>query len=263
MHSDPHHCHALAKPLHRLWRGVDAHVWQRAFRAVLSILAGTLVSCAPAATPTAMSVNWRPVKTAIQAALEGTMTAEVIRQTPTTTQTPSPRAMLTASATRIPTLAARPSPSPSTVPTPSLTPVRQATPTRQFPPTPGVVDCEPAFTFIRDVSIPDDTVLQPGEGFTKTWAVTNSGTCDWGEGYLITHSDGASLGAPEWSPLPATVAGERTEISLTMRAPSEAGAFRSDWRLCAGLDNCFGPTLYLQIVVTEPTPAATPPAPPP
>jgi len=32
-------------------------------------------------------------------------------------------------------------------------------------------------TFVKDVTIPDNTQMQPGKTFTKTWQVLNSGSC--------------------------------------------------------------------------------------
>ena len=39
-----------------------------------------------------------------------------------------------------------------------------------------------ALTFVSDVNIPDNTTMTPGQTFTKTWKVFNSGTCAWDVG---------------------------------------------------------------------------------
>ncbi len=38
-------------------------------------------------------------------------------------------------------------------------------------------------TYVSDVTIPDRTIMTPGQPFVKTWAVTNSGACAWTSGY--------------------------------------------------------------------------------
>ncbi len=37
--------------------------------------------------------------------------------------------------------------------------------------------------FVNDVSVPDGSVLSPGQSFTKTWLVRNTGTSTWGANY--------------------------------------------------------------------------------
>ena len=38
--------------------------------------------------------------------------------------------------------------------------------------------CDQA-AFIRDVTVPDGSPFAPGETFTKTWRLQNTGTCTW------------------------------------------------------------------------------------
>jgi hypothetical protein len=128
---------------------------------------------------------------------------------------------------------------------------------------PDTAACEPDAEYVADVTIPDDTVVSPGETFLKTWRVRNSGTCPWTEGYVLRFTEGAQMGGPASVPLPAANPGEVAEISVSLTAPSEPGRYRGDWRLCVGEAACFGPRLYLQIVVgatptAETTPETTP-----
>ncbi len=39
--------------------------------------------------------------------------------------------------------------------------------------------------FVKDVTVPDDTRLPPGEAFEKTWRLKNIGTCEWTPAYAI------------------------------------------------------------------------------
>ncbi len=59
-----------------------------------------------------------------------------------------------------------------------------ATPTR----TPGPATVPPSSCdkaqFVSDVTIPDGTVMSPGQKFTKTWSLKNVGTCAWVKGIV-------------------------------------------------------------------------------
>ena len=47
--------------------------------------------------------------------------------------------------------------------------------------------------FIADVTIPDGTHMNPGQDFEKIWAIQNSGTCTWDEGYALVFASGDDL----------------------------------------------------------------------
>ncbi len=47
--------------------------------------------------------------------------------------------------------------------------------------------------FIRDVTVSSGTEMSPGESFTKTWQVANTGTCDWLSGYRLVPVSGEEL----------------------------------------------------------------------
>jgi hypothetical protein len=72
-----------------------------------------------------------------------------------------------------------------------------ATPTR----TPGGVvtvppsSCDKA-QFVSDVTIPDGTLMSPGQKFNKTWSLRNVGTCAWAKGtYQIVFFSGEQMSA--------------------------------------------------------------------
>jgi hypothetical protein len=44
--------------------------------------------------------------------------------------------------------------------------------------------------YVADATIPDGTVFDGGEDFTKTWRVQNAGTCKWDEGYKLVYLSG-------------------------------------------------------------------------
>jgi hypothetical protein len=112
-------------------------------------------------------------------------------------------------------------------------------------------------TFVSDVSIPDNTQMNPGETFTKTWKVLNSGSCAWEAGSKFALSGGNAMGASTFT-LPAAVASGTTyDISVPMTAPTTPGTARGNWRMSTATGQFFGDEVYVVIVVGGAAPAAT------
>lgn len=115
-------------------------------------------------------------------------------------------------------------------------------------PTVDVSDCTLGAVFAADVTIPDNTSIDTGKSFVKAWSVRNTGTCDWGPGYLLTFVDGDQMEGPRAITVPETAAGETAEVSVEMVAPAEGGTYRGNWQVCVNESECFGDKLYVQIV---------------
>jgi hypothetical protein len=96
--------------------------------------------------------------------------------------------------------------------------------------------------FVRDVTIPDNTTFEPGEEFTKTWRLRNTGTCTWNANYSIVFDSGEAMGGPASAPLTTgTVApGEEVEVSVNLRAPEEEGNYQGFWMLRNQAGQIFG-----------------------
>jgi hypothetical protein len=124
------------------------------------------------------------------------------------------------------------------------TPVPSAT----APPTPA---CTRDAAFEADVTIPDDTTIQAGGPFVKTWRIRNTGTCDWNVSYHLAFVDGDRMGGPNRAAVPQTSAGESAAISVGLVAPPEKGRYRGYWQMCVGEAACFGDRVYVQIISTE------------
>ena len=88
-------------------------------------------------------------------------------------------------------------------------------------------------TFIKDVTVPDDTVFGPGATFKKTWRLKNVGTCPWTSGYDLVFVSGDDMsGAAEKLLTGTTIApGQTLDVSVDLKAPSAEGVYRGDWRL--------------------------------
>ncbi len=92
-----------------------------------------------------------------------------------------------------------------------------------------------------DVSIPDDTRLQPGEPFTKIWRFVNSGSCTWTRDYSVVWFSGDALGLENTYHLSQPVApGEIVDIAVDMVAPSVPGVYSSYWMLRNDHGSLFG-----------------------
>ena len=100
-----------------------------------------------------------------------------------------------------------------------------------IPPTHTPIPCDIA-KFVQDVTIPDGTTLKAGEAFTKTWRLTNVGTCSWTTEYDLVFVSGNSMSASAVVDLPRKVApGESIDLSVSMVAPGTAGDYTGFWML--------------------------------
>ena len=112
----------------------------------------------------------------------------------------------------------------------------------------------PDMSFVADVTIPDDTVMEPGQVFTKTWRLKNSGDINWTEEYSLVFVEGEQLGATSPQILTETVkSGATTEPSVEMQAPEVEGTYTGWWQMKDAKDNPFGDKVYTRIVVISPT----------
>jgi len=193
-----------------------------------------------------------------------------------TNETPSGEATLAAIYTSAAkTVSAQIANSTSTpTPLPISTPIPQATatiiPTKTanlIPTTAPIVNtnissCD-ASVFITDVTIPDGTVLAPGESFTKTWDIQNTGTCTWTTSYSIAYTSGSALGGSTTALGSSVSPGGTGYVSVAMVAPSTTGTYTGYWKLQNASGVLFGSSVYVQIVVSDdaatvtPTPTAT------
>lgn len=142
-----------------------------------------------------------------------------------------------------------------TIPTATALAPTAVPPTAAPPPT-----CTLASTFISDVTIPDGTVVAPGSTFVKTWAIQNSGTCNWGGGYNAVLVGGESFNAASPQPIPAASPGNIINISITMVAPTAPGTHSSIWQIQASNGVLFG-TKFDAVINVPGAPTARPPTP--
>lgn len=124
---------------------------------------------------------------------------------------------------------------PTNTPLPTLTPY----PTYTSYPTATKIPCNQA-TWVGETVV-DETHFPAGSTFTKTWTVTNSGSCTWTTGYKVVFDHGDALGGPASFNLPAAIApGQNYVISVDLKAPATAGTYQGYWKLQDNNGNPFG-----------------------
>ncbi len=140
--------------------------------------------------------------------------------------------------------------------TPVSLPVRPPMTPEPAPP-PSGTESPPAMpnaTFIRDITIPDDSRLPVGSTFTKKWLVENSGNVAWTADYKLVHVSGQPMTDQTVRDLPPAQPGEQVEIAIPMRVPNTPGVHISDWRFRDPQGNFFGDFVYTRIIAERPLP---------
>jgi len=95
--------------------------------------------------------------------------------------------------------------------------------------------------FVADITIPDGTLIYPGNTFVKTWRLLNNGTCTWTPGYKIVYVSGDLLGGQTSSNLGINVMpGQTIDISLTLTSPAATGTYSGYYKLADASGNIFG-----------------------
>ncbi|MBN1310643.1 MAG: hypothetical protein JXB30_04420 [Anaerolineae bacterium] len=125
--------------------------------------------------------------------------------------------------------------------------------------------CNYDSVFVSDVTIPDDTEVVAGTGFTKTWRIQNNGCLPWQTGTVLLFVEGEQMGGPVSVPVPATAPGGTQDISVSLTAPAAPGEHKGYWRLRSSDGIQLGDKIYVQIISVAPTPTLTltPTTPPP
>ncbi len=161
----------------------------------------------------------------------------------------------------------------------SATPILAAT-TPTFTPLPGLASLTPIpvpvstntpvptatsncniMKFESDVTIPDGTIVTPGQAFTKTWRIKNIGTCTWTPSYAIVFSSGNSMNGPATQALTSNVnPGQSIDISVNLTAPASPGDYTAYWKLRDGSGVLFN-QFYVQVKVQNPVTATNTSAP--
>jgi hypothetical protein len=158
------------------------------------------------------------------------------------------------------------------LPTSTLTPLPTATfqqqtpvllPTSALAPSGGPTGCDNAI-YVSDVTIPDGTTVEAGKYFTKTWKVSNTGSCTWTATYQLIFISGDSMGGKATAIGKIVKPGESADISVVLTSSSAAGNITGVWRLSNDKAQPFGDSLTVVVNsgtttgTVAPTPTKTP-----
>jgi hypothetical protein len=109
--------------------------------------------------------------------------------------------------------------------------------------------CINNLTYLEDLTLPDGTVVKPGESLDKRWLVENSGTCNWDNNYRLKFMSGADLSAPLDQALYPARSGSKTTLQILFTAPSESGTYQSAWQAYDPQGEPFGDPVFIQLIV--------------
>jgi len=147
---------------------------------------------------------------------------------------------------------------------PTTAPPTTAPPTAATPPTaqPPAV-CTPNSLFVRDVTVPDGTPLEPGDTITKTWRMRNTGDCTWDSRFSFVQIRGTSLLAnPSEIPLPQVAPGAEVDVSVQVSLSLETplgSTQRATFQMRAPDGQFFGQTPFVEVLAqVEGVPVPTP-----
>jgi hypothetical protein len=105
--------------------------------------------------------------------------------------------------------------------------------------------------FVEDVTIEDQTEVQPGTSFMKIWKMKNNGTLPFPEITRLGFIGGDALDGPalEGASVPCVPVGDEVQIEINLVAPKQSGRYIGHWRLMDAKGNYFGHRIWVDIVV--------------
>lgn len=102
---------------------------------------------------------------------------------------------------------------------------------------------------VRDLSFPDNSILQPEQKFTKVWLVKNTGK-PWDDQVSLRWISG-DFRSDDSCPVPPVGYKKEAKLSVELAAPKTPGKYVGYWSLFRGSEE-FGARIWCQIVVPTP-----------
>ena len=194
-----------------------------------------IVACGPSAAPQEPTPDVALVRTSAAGTVISQFTLTAAAFTPTTsipTNTSAPEATVPPAAT-------------ATATGPVIAQVTNASGTPE-----ALCDSLSYNVATVDVNVPDNTVLAPGQDFIKTWKVRNSGTCEWGAGYVLAYAGYTDQMSGQFVALTDVVLpGEEVDVSVQFKAPAQAGTYLSAWQMRNPAGVTFEEIVFVKIIV--------------
>jgi hypothetical protein len=229
---------------------------------VFTVLGLSACNMPNSATPTSASPNLIYTAAAQTVIAQITQIASDVTQPAPTQPGETPQAPASTSTQTQPTSQPTNTPVPPTAVPPtavppsntSLPPTATARPATATP-----VPCN-QMVFVKDVNYPDDTQLDPGTTFDKTWRLKNTGSCTWNSDYVLIFDHGDALDAPASVLLTSGKVHPGDTVDVTVPdlvAPDTAGTYQGFWKVRDGSGHVFGygtanKAFWVKIVVSNP-----------
>jgi hypothetical protein len=197
---------------------------------IISTLAVFISACGGAPPPTEPTPDVAAVRTSAASTVEARFTLTAAAFTPT------------------------PQPPPTETPTPEEP---EATPTVTSVVIAVVTNVEgtqvelcDSVAYVADVTVPDGTVMSPGQDFLKTWRIRNTGACPWGAGYVLAYAGYANQMSGQFVAMTEVIQpGQDVEVSVQFTAPSVAGEYLSAWTMRNPQGVTFPEIIFVKIIV--------------
>jgi hypothetical protein len=144
---------------------------------------------------------------------------------------------------------------PAASPTPPPIPTALSTSAPTDEPVVEPTACQNDAEFLADLTIPDGTVVAPGDTVVKTWQVRNTGSCGWHSGYRLDQIAGDLLLADEPVELPVVAPGDEVELTISVSLAVDAlpdSEQRAEFQLSDPDGNPFGASLSAVVVTGTP-----------
>lgn len=111
--------------------------------------------------------------------------------------------------------------------------------------------------FLFDTTVPNGQIFPPGAEFVKSWRILNDGPRDWPESTELHYTAGENFALAHSSQsvkVGKVTAGFEVDVwTGELKAPETPGRYRGCWRLSDGEGTYFGSSLWVDIVVAEPS----------
>ncbi|MEL6524589.1 MAG: NBR1-Ig-like domain-containing protein [Chloroflexota bacterium] len=121
-------------------------------------------------------------------------------------------------------------------------------------------DCTFDSDFVSDITIPDGTVVEAGETFTKTWRIENSGTCLWSNfSFVMLFDENPTIevvadGDRQSVLVPYAEPGDQIDVSIdlwVLESVADGTTARATFQMDGGAIGRFGTMLYVEVEVSN------------
>lgn len=108
------------------------------------------------------------------------------------------------------------------------------------------------FLLLRDVTIPDGSIIEPGETFDKIWEIQNLGPCTWTGQYRLVWAYGDWYGTEPVYMYYTVPPGDTIQLWVTLTAPTTPGNYFAAFIMQNDRGTNFGIPNYLTVYITVP-----------